>query len=259
MELSFHSAARGKTFLALARFDNGVCHRAGYKLDSADSVIVAGNDIVYLVGIAVGIDDSDDGYVELTRFEHGVVLFFRVDDEQCAGKSAHILDAAEVLFEFVALGFELEHFLFGKERKLVHFFHKVDLIKALYTRTYRLEIGERAAQPTRLNIIHAALLRFLRDSFLRLLLRADEKYRLALRRDVLDKGIRLVYHLDRLFEVDDVDVVTRDVDILFHFGIPLARGMSEMNARFEKLFHRDDICHGFLRFTAPTLRSHEKI
>ena len=49
---------------ALAAFLNGVGHGGGDEADGADGVIVGGDDIVDLIGVAVGIDDGADAAVE---------------------------------------------------------------------------------------------------------------------------------------------------------------------------------------------------
>src|SRR5438552_1822296 len=51
--------------LFLLYFDDGIGDLVGDELDGADGVVVAGNDVVDLVRIAVGIDDGDDGYLQL--------------------------------------------------------------------------------------------------------------------------------------------------------------------------------------------------
>ena len=49
---------------ALTAFLNCVCHGSSNQANCADSVIVCGNDIVDLIGIAVGVNDCNDGDVE---------------------------------------------------------------------------------------------------------------------------------------------------------------------------------------------------
>jgi hypothetical protein len=59
---------------ALLALDHGVGHHGGDELDGADGVIVAGNGVVDLVGIAVGIGNSDDRDAELVRLGDSVTL-----------------------------------------------------------------------------------------------------------------------------------------------------------------------------------------
>ena len=53
-----------------------------YQADGADGVIVAGDNIVELVRVAVRIDDGDDGDVQLAGLGDGVALLAGVNDEQ---------------------------------------------------------------------------------------------------------------------------------------------------------------------------------
>ena len=81
------------------------------------------------------------------------------------------------------------------------------------------------------------------NRFLSLLLGADEKNVLAALGYALYESVRFVDKSDRLFKVDDVDVVSGSIDILLHFRVPLASGVTEVNACFEQLFHRYYVCH----------------
>src|SRR5699024_5023093 len=84
----------GGVLLALLAFEGGVGHGAGDQLDSADGVVVAGDDVIDLIGVAVGVDDGDDGDVQLAGLGDGDALLMRVDDEQGLGQGLHVLDAA---------------------------------------------------------------------------------------------------------------------------------------------------------------------
>ena len=47
--------------LALLALKNGVCNLGGDQLDGTDGVVVAGNDVIDVVGITVGINYGDYG------------------------------------------------------------------------------------------------------------------------------------------------------------------------------------------------------
>ena len=66
--------------------DGGVSHSSSDQADGADSVVVAGDHVVDLVGIAVGIDNSDNGNVQLAGLSDGVALLAGVNDEQSGGQ-----------------------------------------------------------------------------------------------------------------------------------------------------------------------------
>ena len=59
---------------ALLALLDGVGHDRGDQADGADGVVVAGDDVVDLVGVAVGVDDGDDGDVQLAGLVDGVAL-----------------------------------------------------------------------------------------------------------------------------------------------------------------------------------------
>ena len=70
----------------LTALDNGVCHGSSDQTDGADGVIVAGDHVVDLIGIAVGVHDGDDGDVQLAGLSNGIALLAGVDDEQSSGQ-----------------------------------------------------------------------------------------------------------------------------------------------------------------------------
>ena len=63
---------------ALVAFLNGIGHGRSNQADGTDGVIVCRNDIVDLIRVAVGINDRNDGDVQLACLGNGVVLLARV-------------------------------------------------------------------------------------------------------------------------------------------------------------------------------------
>lgn len=61
---------------ALVAFEDSVSDFAGQEFDSADSVVVSRNRIVDDIGIAVGVNRSDDGDVKFTSFGNSDFFFF---------------------------------------------------------------------------------------------------------------------------------------------------------------------------------------
>ena len=76
------SLCLSSSVLALTAFDGSVCHGGSDQADGTDSVIVAGDHVIDLVGIAVGINDSHDGNVQLAGLSDSVALLAGVNDEQ---------------------------------------------------------------------------------------------------------------------------------------------------------------------------------
>src|SRR4051794_35353607 len=92
----------GRRGLLLARCD-AVGDDANDQIAGADRVVVAGNDVVGLVGIAVGIDDRDHGQAEAASLAHRELLLAEIDDEDRFGLALHVGDTAEVLVELLEL------------------------------------------------------------------------------------------------------------------------------------------------------------
>src|SRR5690349_16696468 len=67
--------------VAGATLDAGLGHLGGEELDGADGVVVARDDEVDAVRVAVGVHHADDGDAEAVGLVHGDVLLLRVDDE----------------------------------------------------------------------------------------------------------------------------------------------------------------------------------
>ena len=103
----------------------------------------------------------------------------------------------------------------------------------------RLEVRERAAEPARGDVGHAAARRLDLDRLLRLLLRADEEHRLAVATATAAREVhRLLEQRDGLLEVDDVDAVALGEDVALHARVPAVGLVSEVDAGFEQGLHR---------------------
>src|SRR5262249_2253015 len=76
-------------------------------------IVVAGDDEVDFVGIAVGVDDADHGNLELARLVDRNLLFLGVDDEDRVGQPRHAADALEVLLQLAPLLLVAGDFLLG--------------------------------------------------------------------------------------------------------------------------------------------------
>ena len=130
-------------------FLDGVGHGRGNQANGADGVIVGRDHIVDLVRIAVGVNDRDDGDVQLAGFGDGIVLLARVNDEQGAGELLHVLHAAEILLELFHLAEVLHDFLLGEHVEGAVFLHLLQLGKTLHAGAHGLEVGEHAAEHRR--------------------------------------------------------------------------------------------------------------
>ena len=101
-----------------------------------------------------------------------------------------------------------------------------------------LEVGEHAAEPTGVDIVHTYAGSLFLDCLCRLLLGADEKDALAVCGNIANEVVSLFELLDGLLQVDDIDAVTLHVDVLGHFGVPAAGLVTEVDTGFQQLLHR---------------------
>src|SRR6266568_6651452 len=222
-----------------APLDAGLRHLAGEEPDRADRVVVARDDEVDPLGIAVRVDHRDDRDAEPVRLVDGDVLLLRVDHEDRGGQPGHLLDAAEVLLELLALALERGDLLLREALVGAVGLHLVDGLQPLDALLHGLEVRERAAEPAVRHEEHARPPRLLADRVLGLLLRADEEDRAALRGRVRDEAERAAREADRLLQVDDVDAVAGAEDVRLHLRVPALRLVPEVNPRLEELLHRD--------------------
>ena len=175
--------------------------------------------------------------MQLACFGDGVVLLAGVNDEQCAGELLHVLDAAEVLFELFHLAEVLHDFLLGQHIEGAVFLHLLELSKAVNAGAHGLEVGEHAAEPTCVDVVHTDAGSLFLDCVRSLLLRADEENGLAVCGEITHKVVSLFELLDGLLQVDYIDTVTLTVNILGHLGVPAAGLVTEVDTGFQQLLH----------------------
>ena len=207
--------------------------------DGAEGVVVAGDHVVDDGGIAVGIDDGDDGDAELAGFLDGDGFVRGVDDEDGVGEAAHVLDAGEIGLEVLALALELDDFLLGEQVVAAVGGHLIEFLKALHRFLHGDPVGEEAAEPALVDVEHAAAGGFFGDGVLRLALGADEQHDFALGGEFGDELRRLLEHLEGLLQIDDVNAVALAEDVLLHPWIPALGLMPEVDSGFEQLLHGD--------------------
>ena len=63
---------------------------AGNQLHGADGVVVAGDDVIDLIGIAVGVHDGHDRDAQRAGLAHGDMLLAGIDHEQRTGELLHL-------------------------------------------------------------------------------------------------------------------------------------------------------------------------
>ena len=199
-------------------------------------VVVAGNDVVDLIRVTVGVDYGNYRNSELMGFGYRVALLARVDDKDCAGQLLHVLDAAEVLFKPFDLKIQLDDFLLRKQVECAVFLHLAELGKPVDPAAHCLEVCQHSAEPAGIDIVHADTFSLFADRVLGLLLRPDEKYRLSFGNDVANEIVGFLELLDGHLEIDDIDAVALSKDVGSHFGVPSASLVSEMHTGSSSCF-----------------------
>ena len=220
-----------------AAFDDGFGDFAGEEANGAQCVVIAGDDPVDFIGIAIGIDDGDDGDAEAAGFLDGDGFFVRIDDEDHIGQAGHVFDTGEVGIELFALAFQTHDFLLGTSAVRTFGSHLLQFLEALDRLLHRGHIGEESAEPALVDVVHLAAGGFFGDGFLRLALGADEQHILALRGHFHYIAGCVLKELEGLLQIDNVDSVTFAKDVFFHLWIPALGLVPEVNAGFEQFFH----------------------
>ena len=224
------------------RTRNAVDGRAGDQIaiqrDGAAGVVIARHHIGDALGIGIGIDDRGDGNVEPLGFLDRDVFLVGVDHEDHVGQTAHVLDAAERTVELVALALQRQPLLLGVGVGIAGIEHFIEVPQPLDRTGNRLPVGQRAAEPARIDEILRRALGRLGDAVLRLPLGADEQDTAALGDGIADRLQRAMQQRHGLGEIDDVDVVAGTENVIRHFRIPAVRLVAKVNASFKQLTHR---------------------
>ena len=215
----------------------------------ANRVVVAGDHVVGLVGIAVRVDESDHGQVEALGLSHRELLLAEVDDEDRVGLAAHVGDTAQVRLELLELGLHGDALLRRQQVELGLRLQRAQLVQALDPVGDRPPVRQEPAEPAVVDVRHADPARLVADGVLRLLLGADEEHRTVPLGDRLRKVVGLVQELLRLGEVDDVDATALGEDEALHLRVPAAGLVPEMDAGLQQFLHGNDGHESpFLRF-----------
>ncbi len=219
--------------------DRGLRDEIAIKRDRAAGIVVAGDHKGDPVRIAVGVDDRGDRNVQAARLFQRDVFLVGVDHEQQVGQAAHLLDAAERAVELFLLARERQALFLGVAgRRFGRAQHLLELAQPLDRGRDRLPVGQRTAEPARIDVILRAPFGGVGDCVLRLAFRADEQDAAALGDRIAHRLQRAVHHRHRLGEIEDVDIVAGPEDVLRHLRIPAVGLMAEVHASFQKLTHR---------------------
>ena len=115
LQLLSSSPLADETFISFFLIDDRLRESLKNELDALQSIVIACNDIVDRIGIAVGIDKSHHRNAEFVRFCNSDMLAAWIDDDQEAWRFAHRADSGEVAVEFDLLFADIrDHLFLGK-------------------------------------------------------------------------------------------------------------------------------------------------
>src|SRR5690606_1436342 len=102
----------------------------------------------------------------------------------------------------------------------------------------RLEVGHHAAQPTAVDVRHAATCGFLSHDFTRCTLGAHEQH-LAATGGQLTQVLLGLQELDNtVFQIDDMNLVTVTEDERSHLGVPVTGLVAKVHTSFQHFTHQ---------------------
>ena len=224
--------------------DSRLSDGAGEELDALDGIVIAGNHMGDARGVTVGIAQRHNRNAELHRLANGDVLAPRVDDEEAARRALHVLDAAQGLLHLVDLAGQVEGLLLGEELEPALVPGLLQVEQPLNGLADGLEVGEGAAEPAVVHVVHVGPDSLLGDDVPGCTLGADKENGLAAGRHRGDVPKCSSEAGRRLLQIDDVDPVLLAVDKRPHLGVPKAGLMAKVHTCLKQVAQRD-AGHGF--------------
>ena len=190
------------------------------QIDGLDRVIVCRNWIVYLSGIAVGIDHSDTRDVEFLRLFNSDGFFLDIHNYHSTRDTLHVPYAHEVLVDSLHFTSLLENFTLFKALRPALFLHVFKFLKTENTFVDRVVIGKSSAQPAFSHKEHSRPLGMLPNTFSSLLFRSNEKNILASCNNFTNKVDCVFKVFLGFLQIDDMDTVSCHEDVILHAWVP---------------------------------------
>src|SRR4051812_2036566 len=172
--------------------DDGARHEVAIQRDRPAGVVIARHHISDALGVGIGVDDRGDRNIQPLRFRNRDVFLVGVDHEDQVRQPAHVLDAAQRTVELVALALQRQPLLLGVLRAFAGTQHLFEMTQPLDRAGNRLPVGQRAAEPARIDEILRRTFGGFGDAILRLPLGADEQDAAALGDGIADRLQRAV-------------------------------------------------------------------
>jgi len=237
---SIEAAYAGLLHCRLAvTFHTSIGHVFNVQLDGTQRVIVARDHHINTIRIAVGINDADHRNAELVGFRYSNAFMVDVDDEQCIGQAAHVLDTTEALFQLLGFTATHQHFFLGQFVESTVNGLGFEITQTTHRGANGFVVGEHATQPTLVDIRHACTGCLLLDDFAGSAFGTNEQHLLFALGHALDQTHGLLEGRERVFKVDDMDFVARAENVFAHFRVPVTTLVTEMDTGLQHLFHGD--------------------
>src|ERR1700733_1448008 len=225
--------------------DRSARHQIAIQRDRTAGVVVAGHDVGDALRIGVGGEDRSHRDVQPLGFLDRDVFLVGVDHEDHVRQAAHVLDAAKRAVELVALALQRQPLFLGVGVGIAGIEHLIEVPQPLDRTGNRLPVGQRTAEPARIDEVLRRALGSLSNAVLGLPLGADKQDTAALGHRIADRLKRAMHQRHGLRQIDDVDVVARTENIVGHFRIPAVRLVAKVHASLKQLTHRKiGYCHG---------------
>ena len=204
-----------------------------------DRVVVAGDHVVDALGVAVGVDETDDRDPQALGLADRDRLDLEIDHEHGVRDALHVLDSAQVGAELRQVG-KGGHPLAGRQQlQLPLGLVTLEVVEALDPQRDGLEVGQQPAEPAVVDVGHVGGAGRVLDRVASLLLGAHEQHGAAAAGDLGGEITRAVQQRVGLQQVDDVDAVSLTEDEPAHLGVPTACLVAEMYAGLQQLFDAD--------------------
>ena len=221
-------------------FFYGIGDDATHQAAGPDGIVVAGDHVLDDVGITVGVDHRHDGDTQLVRLGHPDGFFLGVDHEHRVWQFLHVADTGQVPLQLLQLTPDEEGFLLGHHGELSGVAHALVFLHLANPLEHGLVVSQHAAQPTLVDVGHAALLGVGTHRVLGLLLGADEQHRSPVGHQVTDGVVGDLDPFQGLLQVDDVDTAALTPDETLHLGVPAPGLVPEVDTGIEQLLHGYD-------------------
>ena len=209
---------------------DGVRNHLGEQGDGTDSVVVAGDRVLEVIRVCVGVQDSHHGNTQFASFVNSEVLTNRVDDPDRARRLLQGPNTAKGLLQLGQLALLEQQFLLGETLSGVVVVDFLKLFHSPQPLGHGLEVGQKTTQPALVDVglAHAGCL--LRHRLLSLLLRSHEENGSAVRNGLFDEVVGLIDEGQGLLKVDDVNAAALGQDKALDFRVPAAGLVSKVNA-----------------------------